>query len=167
MRTLLASSGSTLGHGPMTRTHAFRRPPQTGAGPPSTRAHTQYTLFDECIAPGPIQRLRSPSPVSHRLASTSLAVSEPNPSNPTPPHPTFPFPPSQLAQAVQYAPRVVASSRHGLCLSHGLCHGLCDGGFGLGGGGCSGGNWAPSISVQHSEQLHPRVLRVRSQVNFP
>eukprot|EP00964_Phaeocystis_antarctica_P069211 scaffold42007_cov75-Phaeocystis_antarctica.AAC.1 len=54
MGTLLASSGSTLGHGPMTRTHALRRPPKRERGRPRhTHTHTQYTLFDECIAPGP------------------------------------------------------------------------------------------------------------------
>eukprot|EP00964_Phaeocystis_antarctica_P084482 scaffold53212_cov54-Phaeocystis_antarctica.AAC.2 len=55
MRTLLASSGSTLGHGSTTRTHAFRRPPKSGL--PEAHAHTQYIylymLFDECERRGP------------------------------------------------------------------------------------------------------------------
>ena len=39
METLLASSGSTLGHGPTTRTHACRRPPKRERGR-SRQAHT-------------------------------------------------------------------------------------------------------------------------------
>ena len=124
MRTLLASSGSTLGHGPTTRTHAFRRPPKRERGRPRlTHTHTQYTLFDECIAPGPTQWLHPLSPVSHRLASASLAVSEPTPSPPSPTPP--PLPPNQLAQAArvsrrpQYPPPEWREyGRHGACLAH-------------------------------------------------
>ena len=55
MRTLLASSGSTLGRGSRTQTHAFRRP--TKSGPPEAHAPTihYYTLFDEREAPAPTQ----------------------------------------------------------------------------------------------------------------
>eukprot|EP00964_Phaeocystis_antarctica_P013153 scaffold7207_cov62-Phaeocystis_antarctica.AAC.5 len=58
IRTLLASSGSTLVHGSTTRTHAFRRPPKSR--PRNSHTHTIYTymLFDECVAPGPTQWLR-------------------------------------------------------------------------------------------------------------
>ena len=43
MRTLLASSGSTLGRGSRTQTHAFRRP--TKSGPPEAHAPTHNTLL--------------------------------------------------------------------------------------------------------------------------
>eukprot|EP00964_Phaeocystis_antarctica_P047469 scaffold27449_cov45-Phaeocystis_antarctica.AAC.1 len=45
MQTLLASSGSTLGHGPTTRTHACRRPPKRERGRPRhTHTHTIYAV---------------------------------------------------------------------------------------------------------------------------
>ena len=61
-----------------------------------------------------------PSPVSHRLASASLAVSEPDPSNPTPPS----LPPNQLAQvargggAYSIPPEWRKYGRHGACVAH-------------------------------------------------
>ena len=80
MRTLfLASSGSTLGHEPTTGTHAFRRPPKRERG-----THTQYTLFDECIAPGPTQWLR-PS----RRSLTGFGFGVARSVRIEPPHPTF------------------------------------------------------------------------------
>ena len=94
MRTLLASSGSTLGHGPTTRTHAFRRPPKREQGRPRhTHTHTIYAVRRVYSARAhPVAS--PPSPVSRRLASASLAVSEPTPPpRPTPP----PLPPSQPA----------------------------------------------------------------------
>ena len=86
----LASSGSTLGHGPTTRTHACRRPPKRDRGRPMhTHTHTIYAVR-RVYSAGAHPVASPPSPVSHRLASASLAVSEPNPSNPTPPHLPFP-----------------------------------------------------------------------------
>ena len=96
MRTLLASSGSTLGHGPTTRTHAFRRPPKRERGRPRhTHTHTIYAVR-RVYSAGVHPVVSPPSPVSHRLASASLAVSEP-----TDPQPTFSSPESACVQAAR------------------------------------------------------------------
>ena len=88
VRTLLASSGYTLGHGPTTRTHACRWPPKRERGRPRhTHTHTIYAVR-RVYSAGAHPLASLPSPVSHRLASASLAVSEPNP----PPSPTPLFP---------------------------------------------------------------------------
>ena len=76
MRTLLASSGSTLGHGSTTRTHACRRPPKSGP-PEEAHAHTHkiylYAVRRVCSA-GAHPVASPPSPTSRRLASASLVV---------------------------------------------------------------------------------------------
>ena len=92
IRTLLASSGSTLGHGSTTRTHAFRRPGPPKSGPPEALAHTHkiylFAIRRVCSA-GAHPVASPPSPASHRLASASLAVvNDPPPTPPAPPHTT-------------------------------------------------------------------------------
>ena len=63
--------------------------PKRGDRPRHTHTHTIYTLFDECYSSAP-QWLLPLSPVSHRLALASLAVSDP-------PHPFPPLLPPKSA----------------------------------------------------------------------
>ena len=61
MGTLWASSGSTLGHGPTTRTHAFLRPPEWERGRPRhTHTHTIYAVRRVYSAGAHTQWLRPP-----------------------------------------------------------------------------------------------------------
>ena len=120
MGTLWASSGSTLGHGPTTRTHAFRRPPKRERGRPRhTHTHTIYAVR-RVYSAGAHPVASPPSPVSHRLASASLAVSEPIPAPPAPPHLLFP---QVSLRASGAAPTVSPPEwreyeRHGACVAH-------------------------------------------------
>ena len=86
------------------RTHAFRRPPKRERGRPRhTHTHTIYAVR-RVYSAGAHPVASPPSPVSHRLASASLAVSEPTPPQP---HPTSSSPESACAQAErrpQYLP---------------------------------------------------------------
>eukprot|EP00964_Phaeocystis_antarctica_P108449 scaffold73038_cov60-Phaeocystis_antarctica.AAC.1 len=103
VRTLLASSGSTLGHGPTTRTLAFRRPPKRERGRPRhTHTHTIYAVR-RVYSAGAHPVVSPPSPVSHRLASASLAVSEP-----TDPQPTFSSPELACASGTGVAAATVS-----------------------------------------------------------
>ena len=112
MGTLLASSGSTLGHGPTTRTHAFRRPPKAGEVARGTRTHTQYYVVRRVYSAG-AQWLRPPrrslSGWLRRHPIRTLPTPHQNPPH-TPSHPCS-LSPNQLPQAArawrrpQYAPR--------------------------------------------------------------
>ena len=126
------SSLHTANRSRVTRTHHSRaldkpqkkRPPEAG-----TRTHTQYTLLDECIAPGPMWF--HPSPVAPVGLSITRAVSEPPTPRRTRTPPPAPLPlrvspnqPARTSGAGAAAPTVSPPSgestvygRHGACVA--------------------------------------------------
>eukprot|EP00964_Phaeocystis_antarctica_P153133 scaffold121265_cov45-Phaeocystis_antarctica.AAC.2 len=96
MGTLLASSGSPLGHAPTTRTHACRRPPKRERGRPRhTRTHTMYAVR-RVYSAGAHPVASPPSPVS-----TPVGFGVTRRVRTEPPHPSFSSPESACASGVR------------------------------------------------------------------
>ena len=105
MGTLLASSGSPLGHAPTTRTHACRRPPKRERGRPRhTRTHTIYAVR-QVYSAGVHPVASPPSPVS-----TPVGFGVTRRVRTEPPHPSFSSPESACASGTGVAAATVCSS---------------------------------------------------------
>ena len=92
--------------------------PLNGSGADrGTRTHTQYTLFDECIAPGP-----TPSGFAPLAGLSPVGFGVTRRVRTEPPHPSFSSPESACASGArrpQYPPPEWREyGRHGACVAH-------------------------------------------------